>query len=98
MLSQDLNVKDFKLPVDGKSGTGGLWMTYVVPPVLLNQGYSPSCFRCYTTLIMLTNAYRGHRHRVYYLAEHLLRLCATIGLRNSRCSYEGVQKNYLQIE
>ena len=40
MLSHDLNVKDFKLPVDGKSGTGGLWMTYVVPPVLLNQGYS----------------------------------------------------------
>ena len=55
MLSQDLNVKDFKLPVDGKSGTGGLWMTYVVPPVLLNQGYSPSCFRCYTIYVMLTN-------------------------------------------
>ena len=55
MLSHDLNVKDFKLPVDGKSGTGGLWMTYVVPPVLLNQGYSPSCFRCYTIYVMLTS-------------------------------------------
>ena len=39
----------------------------------------------------------GH-HRVYYLAEHLLRLCANIGLRNSLCSYEDVQKDYLQIE
>lgn len=28
----------------------------------------------------------------------LLRLCATIGLRNSRCSDEDVQKDYLQIE
>lgn len=55
MLSHDLNVKDFKLPVDGKSGTGGLWMTYVVPPVLLNQGYSPSCFRRYTIYLVLTN-------------------------------------------
>ena len=98
MLSHDLNVKDFKLPVDGKSGTGGLWMTYVVPPVLLNQGYSPPCKFGYTIYVMLTNSCRGHRHRVYYLAEHLLRLCATIGLRNSRCSDEGVQKNYLQIE
>ena len=58
MLSQDLNVKDFKLPVDGKSGTGGLWMTYVVPPVLLNQGYSPAEIYCYTIMIMLTNGYK----------------------------------------
>ena len=57
MLSHDLNVKDFKLPVDGKSGTGGLWMTYVVPPVLLNQGYSPPCKFGYTIYIMLTNGY-----------------------------------------
>ena len=55
MLSHDLNVKDFKLPVDGKSGTGGLWMTYVVPPVLLNQGYSPPCKFGYTIYLMLTN-------------------------------------------
>ena len=55
MLSQDLNVKDFKLPVDGKSGTGGLWMTHVVPPVLLNQGYSPPCKFGYTIYVMLTN-------------------------------------------
>ena len=41
MLSHDLNVKDFKLPVDGKSGTGGLWMTYVVPPVLYKKGVLP---------------------------------------------------------
>ena len=54
MLSHDLNVKDFKLPVDGKSGTGGLWMTYVVPPVLLNQGYSPPCKFGYTIYVMLT--------------------------------------------
>ena len=54
MLSHDLNVKDFKLPVDGKSGTGGLWMTYVVPPVLLNQGYSPTCKFGYTIYVMLT--------------------------------------------
>ena len=53
MLSHDLNVKDFKLPVDGKSDTGGLWMTYVVPPVLLNQGYSPPCKFGYTINIML---------------------------------------------
>ena len=55
MLSHDLNVKDFKLPVDGKSGTGGLWMTYVVPPVLLNQGYSPPCKFGYTIYLMLTS-------------------------------------------
>lgn len=55
MLSHDLNVKDFKLPVDGKSGTGGLWMTYVVPPVLLNQGYSPPCKFGYTIYVMLTS-------------------------------------------
>lgn len=58
MLSHDLNVKDFKLPVDGKSGTGGLWMTYVVPPVLLNQGYSPPCKFGYTIYLMLTNEQR----------------------------------------
>ena len=57
MLSHDLNVKDFKLPVDGKSGTGGLWMTYVVPPVLLNQGYSPPCKFGYTIYLMLTKLY-----------------------------------------
>ena len=57
MLSNDLNVKDFKLPVDGKSGTGGLWMTYVVPPVLLNQGYSPPCKFGYTIYLMLTILY-----------------------------------------
>lgn len=53
MLSHDLNVKDFKLPVDGKSGTGGLWMTYVVPPVLLNQGYSPPCKFGYTIYVKI---------------------------------------------
>ena len=62
MLSHDLNVKDFKLPVDGKSGTGGLWMTYVVPPVLLNQGYSPPCKFGYTIYVMLTNSCRKAPH------------------------------------
>ena len=46
-------MRDVRL-FDGKSGTGGLWMAYAAPPVLLNQGCSPSCFRRYIIYLMLT--------------------------------------------
>ena len=72
MLPHDLNVKDFKLPVDGKSGTGGLWMTYVVPPVLLNQGYSPPCKFGYTIYLMLTNGDTSPLRRLACLIQDFI--------------------------
>ena len=50
ILSQAFAVSGVRL-FDGKSGTGGLWMTHVIPPVLLNKGHSPSCIRCSTIYV-----------------------------------------------
>ena len=48
-------MRDVRL-FDGKSGTGGLWMAYVVPPVLYKNGVLPFLLQALHNLCYVNHA------------------------------------------